>query len=107
MGEPEAEKKEPVSCVADLTAGGVNVRLEGPDVTGTEAYALWQKVYDTVSNARNRIGSGTGFVPERAEPMEPALWLGEGGPKMDVGDVRSEAGRQAARRLGFRVRTDG
>jgi|SRR3954467_7840954 hypothetical protein len=73
MGDPKAE-----SCVAALSAGGVEVRLEGPGVTGTEAYAIWQKIYDTVGNGRNRIGSGTGFIPDRAEPP---FWLGEGGPK--------------------------
>jgi hypothetical protein len=58
----------PLASIAVLSAGGVEVRLEGPGVTGTEAYVIWQKVYDTVGNGRNRIGSGTGFIPDRAEP---------------------------------------
>jgi hypothetical protein len=93
MEEPKAEP-----CVAALSAGGVEVRLEGPGVTGTEAYAIWQKIYDTVGNGRNRIGSGTGFIPDRAEPVEASLWLGEGGPKA-FGDIRSEEGKRAAERL--------
>lgn len=71
-------------CSAYIEAGGVELRLEGPGVTGVDAYALWQKVYDTIGNTRNRVGSGSGFVAERQEPTERSPWIGEGGPKVIV-----------------------
>lgn len=82
----------PVSSAA-IAAGGVELRLEGPGVTGVEAYALWQKVYDTVSNARNRVGSGSGFSAERAE-QERSPWIGEGGPKARTEVHISPAGKK-------------
>lgn len=84
--EPKAEAETP-SRIVDLTAGGVNVRLEGPDIVGADAYALWQKLYDTIHNGRNRVGSGSGFILDRAEPTAPSGWLGEGGPKMTSDEI--------------------
>lgn len=85
-----ASEDEAKPQVAYISAGGVEVRLEGEAIARvwSEAFALWQKVFDTVSNGRNRIGSGSGFVTETLLDERSA-----------VANLKSAAGKRAAEAL--------
>jgi hypothetical protein len=56
-----------------ISAGGVEVKVDGDEATTAGTFAIWEKVLDRISNGRNRVGAGTGLVTEQAVEWDPGL----------------------------------